>query len=126
MIVLPISGCVDPNQAPPQQDRRLHHPPDEASAAFDGARYLHQAAGGGKREKGQLRPGRLGFGTGHHRGRRGHQGDAQDDGLPEHSRIAVDQHQDQRRRIQQKLNIIILVSVNYDSGFERGIKMEYV
>merc|ERR1712039_368274 len=51
-------------------------------------------------EEGQLRARRLRPRAGHHRGRLGDQGDAQDDGLPEHPRPPAPE---QQGRLQQEL-----------------------
>ena len=45
-------------------DCRVHHSLDEETAAQHRERDLHQAAGGGAREKGQLRARRLRAGEG--------------------------------------------------------------
>ena len=95
-----FSGRPDPLQAPAQQDRRVHHASHEEAAAVDGARHLDQAAGGGEGEEGQLRARRFRPRAGHHRGRLRDQGDAQDDGLPEHPRPPAPE---QQGRLQQEL-----------------------
>ena len=96
-----FSGCPDPLQASAQQDRRLHHASHEEAAAVDSPWHLHQAAGGGEGEEGQLRARRLRPRAGHHRGRLRDQGDAQDDGLPEHPRPPAPEQQGRRIRQQE-------------------------
>lgn len=54
--------------------------PDETYPARSSQRNLHQAAGGGEREEGQLRPRDFCSGPGAHRGGSRHKGNAQDAG----------------------------------------------
>ncbi len=51
-LVLDIGNWCSPNVS---ADCRVHHSSDEAAAALHRPRHLHQAAGGGEGEEGQLR-----------------------------------------------------------------------